>query len=69
MIAGGVAIGIVAALVLTRLIATLLYGVSPADPATFLSVAGLLGVVAFAAYSIPARRACRIDPMVALRYE
>jgi putative ABC transport system permease protein len=69
LIVAGIAIGVIATLALTRLIATLLYCVSPADPATFISVAALLGVVAFAAYAVPARRACRIDPMVALRYE
>lgn len=65
----GIVVGIAAALGLTRLMASLLFGVSASDPLTFLGVAGLLTLVALAASFLPARRAMRVDPMVALRHE
>jgi putative ABC transport system permease protein len=65
----GVAIGVALALGVTRLISTVLFGVKPSDPLTYIAVALGLGAIALLACYIPARRAVRVDPLVALRYE
>jgi predicted permease len=65
----GLALGIAGALAMTHLMAAMLYGVRPAEPAVFLAVAGILALVAFFASLIPSLRAIRIRPAVALRYE
>ena len=69
LVAAGVVIGVAAAWGLTRLIASFLFGVEASDPATFLAVPIVLTAVALAAVAVPARRACRIDPVLALRGE
>ena len=65
----GILIGFIMALGITRMISSFLYGVQPTDPVTFAAVALLLVVIVFLACYLPARRAARVDPMIALRYE
>jgi putative ABC transport system permease protein len=65
----GIAVGFIASLATTRLLASMLFEVNPNDPQTFLVVALLLMTVVLGASYVPARRAAKVDPMVALRYE
>jgi putative ABC transport system permease protein len=65
----GIGVGLAGALVLSRVMSGLLYGVGTSDPLTFASIVVLLGVVSLVACYIPARRATRVDPLIALKYE
>jgi ABC-type antimicrobial peptide transport system permease subunit len=69
LVSGGIGLGLAAAFGLSRLITTQLYGITPNDPATIAGAAALLGLVALLAGYIPARRATRVNPTMALRYE
>jgi len=69
LVSAGVILGLAGAFALTRLIATQLYQTTPTDPATFLAVSGMMIAVAAAAAWIPARRALKVDPIIALRCE
>jgi ABC-type antimicrobial peptide transport system permease subunit len=65
----GVAVGLIGALLVTRLMSSELYGISPLDPITYVGVALVTAAVTLLACYIPTRRAMRVDPIVALRYE
>jgi putative ABC transport system permease protein len=69
LISLGIVLGVVASVALTRFVASQLWGVSPRDPVTFIGVMIVLAAVGTAACLVPARRATRVDPLIALRYE
>jgi putative ABC transport system permease protein len=65
----GLAAGVLAAIAASQVLTTLLFGVSRLDPVTYITVIGLLAVISSVACAVPALRAAKVDPMVALRYE
>jgi putative ABC transport system permease protein len=69
IVISGLAIGLAGAMIVTRVYSSMLFGIGPADPATFVSVSGILAGVALLACFLPARRATRVDSLVALREE
>jgi putative ABC transport system permease protein len=69
LVGSGVALGLLAAVGLSRVVRSQLYGITPTDPLTILAAAAALGVVALVAGYIPARRATRVNPVLALRFE
>jgi ABC-type antimicrobial peptide transport system permease subunit len=69
MVIGGIVAGLIGALAMARVLANWLYGIQPSDPATFVTTIATLTAVALLACWIPARRAAKVDPLVALRYE
>jgi putative ABC transport system permease protein len=69
IVLGGIALGAAGAYAFSRSLSTLLFEIKPSDPLTYASIATMLAAVALAACYVPARRAARVDPMIALRYE
>jgi ABC-type antimicrobial peptide transport system permease subunit len=65
----GIGLGLAGCLALTRVVESFLYGTSPTDPATYVTLVTLVAVVGLAACYVPARRATRVDPLIALRQE